>query len=338
MSGEYAPEVVADLGDMVERALPRWDLSPSSTVNLLNLSENATFGIEDPANGRSLVLRVHRIGYSSAEEIRSELAWIDALRGDRVVDTATPLPGTDGELVQLLPSPSGRRPRHAVAFERLPGAEPQPGEGAPRWFGRLGEVTARMHVHARSWTLPPGFRRKRWDFDSMVGPEAHWGPWRAAIGLDASGTEVLEEALALIRTRLARFGSDASRFGLVHADLRLANLLVDGADLRIIDFDDCGFSWFMYDFATSLSFMEHEPIVPELLRAWLAGYRRVAPLGAEECAEIPTLVALRRVLLTAWLASHSEIEFARRIGAAYTEGTVHIARQLLRGRFLESIR
>jgi Ser/Thr protein kinase RdoA (MazF antagonist) len=167
-----------------------------------------------------------------------------------------------------------------------------------------------MHRHARSWTLPHGFQRKRWDMDAMVGPNGYWGPWRAGIGLEQPGIAVLEQALLFIQRRIERFGVGPARFGLVHADLRLANLLVDGAHLRVIDFDDCGFSWFVYDFATAVSFIEHEPIVPDLLQAWLRGYRNVAPLEAQETAEIPSFVVLRRILLTAWLASHSEIPFA----------------------------
>ena len=45
----------------------------------------------------------------------------------------------------------------------------------------------------------------------------------------------------------------------MHADIRLANLLVDGEHVRVIDFDDCGWSWFMYDFATTVSFIEDHP-------------------------------------------------------------------------------
>ena len=120
------------------------------------------------------------------------------------------------------------------------------------------------------------------------------------------------------------------------ADLRLANLLVEAEHLRIIDFDDCGFSWFMYDFATAVSFIEHEPIVPELLRAWCSGYRQVAPLSAEEIDEIATFVVLRRIVLSAWLASHNEVQFARQFGAAYTHGTVTIAQEYLSGQFLRA--
>ena len=107
----------------------------------------------------------------------------------------------------------------------------------------------------------------------MVGPHAFWGSWRAAIGLTPAGVAIIEGALGVIDARLARYGSGPDRFGLVHADLHLANLLVHDTNLRIIDFDDCGFSWFMYDFATAVSFIEHQPNVPDLLSAWTAGYR-----------------------------------------------------------------
>jgi len=332
---EYTAEVVAELNARVAGSLERWTLSPATSISLLNVSENATFALSDPAAGRDWVLRLHRVGYSSVEEIRSELAWMEALRRDGVLQTAPPVPGADGDEVQILESRTGAAARFAVAFERLPGAEPD-SRDAVRWFERLGELTARMHGHAKSWGLPPGFRRKRWDFDGMVGPNGFWGSWRAAIGLDPSGVVILEGALEFIRRRLERFGESADVFGLVHADLRLANLLVDGTHLRIIDFDDCGFSWFLYDFATSVSFIEHEPIVPELLRAWCTGYRKISPLSAEHQAEIPTFVVLRRILLTAWLASHAEVPLAREIGASYTEGTVALAQQLMRGEFLNA--
>jgi Ser/Thr protein kinase RdoA (MazF antagonist) len=337
MSAEYAPAVVEDLEKMVARSLAHWGLSPSTTVKLLNLSENATFGLSDPVAPRELVLRVHRVGYSSAQEIRSELAWIQALRSSATVETAAPQPGIDGELVQTLASPSGQACRHAVAFERLPGAEPDAGHDAARWFERLGELTARMHQHVRGWTMPPDFRRRCWDLDGMVGPNAHWGPWHAALGLDAQGNAVLQQALALISERLERFGTEPARFGLIHADLRLANLLVDGAHLRIIDFDDCGFSWFLYDFATAVSFIEEQPIVAALLRAWLVGYSKVMPLSAEEHAEIPTFIVLRRIVLSAWLASHSEVSFARQFGSVHTQGTVRLAQQFLAGSFLSNL-
>lgn len=332
MAAEYSPSVLAELECRVGANLGRWQLSAATSIRLLNASENATYLLSDPT-GRELVLRVHRVGYSSAAEIDSELAWMTALRRDGVIETAAPLAGADGQAVQVLEPVTVGAPRFAVAFERLSGHEPDARE-ALTWFERLGELTARMHSHSRSWALPAGFSRKRWDFEAMVGPQGFWGPWRAALGLDAQGVALLEHGLERIARRLERIGRDPHVFGLVHADLRLANLLVDGERLRIIDFDDCGFSWFLYDFATAVSFMEHDPRVPQLLGAWCRGYRRAAPLDRDALGEMATFVVLRRILLTAWLASHAEIPFAREFGVEFTQGTVKLAEQLRRGRFL----
>jgi Ser/Thr protein kinase RdoA (MazF antagonist) len=335
--GEFNARSLAELEQQVREHLRCWALPPATAIRLLNVSENATFLLSAP--GRELVLRVHRLGQASVNEIRSELAWIGALREDARIETAAPVRGTDGEAVQILGSRAGAgagaTPRFAVAFERLPGQEPALSE-ALRWFERLGELTARLHRHARTWTLPPGFVRQRWDVEAMVGAYGRWGPWRTAVGLDSNGRAVLDEAVTVIRRRLERFGTGAERFGLVHADLRMANLLIDGATMRLIDFDDCGFGWFAYDFAASVSFIEHETVLPELKAAWCSGYRQSAELSAEAEAEIPTFVMLRRILLTAWLTSHADAPFARDCGVSFTLDTVTLAEQFLRGRLLAS--
>src|SRR5258708_34135968 len=106
-----------------------------------------------------------------------------------------------------------------------------------------------MHVHAKSWVLPAGFRRKRWDVDAMVGDKGYWGSWRDAIGLDGPGETALEQALSLMRQRIDRFGMNTERFGLVHAGLRPAKLLVHDQRVPIISFLACGLSWSMDEVA-----------------------------------------------------------------------------------------
>jgi Ser/Thr protein kinase RdoA (MazF antagonist) len=141
---------------------------------------------------------------------------------------------------------------------------------------------------------------------------------------------VLGRLDATIRRRLEAYGRSPERFGLVHADIRLANLLVDGPHVRVIDFDDCGFSWFMYDFATTVSFFEDHPHVPELKAAWVDGYRSVAPLDSADEAELDTFVMLRRLLLVAWIGSHHKFATeAAELGAGFTEGTCALAEHYL---------
>ena len=111
--------------------------------------------------------------------------------------------------------------------------------------------------------------------------------------------------------------------------MRLANLLIDGDITKVIDFDDCGFSWLLYDCATTVSFFEDKPEVPELLEAWVRGYRKIIDLPAEDEAEIWTFVMLRRLLLVAWIGSHSETDLAQSMGVDYTQGTVPLCEDYL---------
>ena len=131
----------------------------------------------------------------------------------------------------------------------------------------------------------------------------------------------------MVRERLSSYGTGADRFGLVHADLRLANLLVEGDLVTVIDFDDCGYSWFMYDFGTAVSFIEHDPRLPQWQAAWLRGYRSVTELSAEHEAMLATFVMLRRLLLVAWMGSHAHSRECQDLGPGYTAGTVELARR-----------
>jgi Ser/Thr protein kinase RdoA (MazF antagonist) len=306
-------------------ALPRFGVSPAATATLCNVSENHTYRVDDPETGRAYALRVHRPGYRTARQIESELEWVDALRADGAVDTCVAVTATAGERVVDVGT------HNVVLFEWLPGAAPDPeGADAVGGFRTLGAVSARMHAHARAWTAPAGFDRPAWDYHHTLGAGGHWGAWQDGLGIGPEEKALLDRLDATIARRLEAYGQGPERFGLVHADIRLANLLVDAGHVRVIDFDDCGFAWFMYDFATAVSFMEDHPRVPELRDAWLDGYRSVAPLDAADEAEIDTLVMLRRLLLVAWIGSHHTFATeAAELGAGFTAGTCALAEQYL---------
>lgn len=322
-------EQLTHLAALAGAALAAYDLPAVAPPELINLSENATYRIDDPASGRRWALRVHRDGYHSTAAIASELAWLQALRNDGVVVTPRPVPGRDGKLIQKVGHPAMPRPRHVVLFDWESGIEPSEKDHLTEKFAILGEVTARMHRHSQGWARPATFERLTWDFDTSLGDRPHWGRWRDGMGLDPAREALFAETVALIGRRLAAFGKAPGRFGLIHCDMRLANLLIDGDAVKVLDFDDCGFSWHLYDAATAVSFFEHEPHVPELMASWVEGYRRVLDLPAEDEGEIPTFVMLRRMLLVAWIGSHAETDLAQSMGVNYTETTCPLCEDYL---------
>jgi Ser/Thr protein kinase RdoA (MazF antagonist) len=308
---------------LAEAALKHYSVPPNSTVKLINLSENATYKVE-AVDGQRWALRVHREGYHSKTAIASELAWLMDLRNTGVVTTPRPVKGLDGELIQVVGS------RNVVLFDWETGAEPAIDQALEKPFEILGEVTARMHLHARSWQRPEGFQRFIWDFETSLGEhKPHWGKWRDGMGVDANQAKLFGRTVDLIGKRLSAYGKPENRFGLIHCDLRLANLMMDGDAVKVIDFDDCGFGWYMYDAATPVSFYEHEPQVPTLIEAWKTGYRKVIDLPHADEVEIPTFIMLRRLLLVAWIGSHSETDLAKSMGLPYTAGTTKLCEDYL---------
>ncbi|HEX3222877.1 MAG TPA: phosphotransferase [Nocardioides sp.] len=318
------------LDRIAQEALASYDLPEGTTAALVNQSENATYVVRTPSGEAVAALRVHRLDYHPDGAIASELRWVESLREEKVVTTPAVLSGRGGEQVLTVADPEGQtEPRSVVMFEWLPGASPDETSLVDS-FADLGELTARLHEHVRRWPQPGGFRRFAWGYDEAFGSIARWGRWQDAPGVDDAAREVLTRLDHTLRDRLAAYGRGSDRWGLIHADLRLANLLVTpGRPTAVIDFDDCGFGWFLYDFGAAVSFIEDHPDVPAATELWLEGYRRVAPLDQEDAAELRTFVLFRRLLLLAWIGSHGDVPEAQALAPTFAMGTCTLAEEYL---------
>lgn len=304
----------------LREALDLWAPTAGGRPSLINLSENATYRVEAPEG--ATILRVHRQGYQTDAAIESELDWLAALDG--VLPVPRVIAGRDGARLQVLGS--GQR---AVAFALIAGAEPSETGELGALFRTLGAYAATLHRQAAAWRRPASFVRPRLDAAALIGPEALWGDWRAAPGVTGEVVEVLETLAARLQAVLADYGAGPDRFGLIHADMRLANLLVEGDAVALIDFDDCGFGWRMYDLAAGLSFIEMRPDLDALIDAWLNGYRTVTPLNAADVAIIKPMILVRRLTLLAWIGSHGETPLAQRHAPHFAHDTAALAARLL---------
>ena len=112
--------------------------------------------------------------------------------------------------------------------------------------------------------------------------------------------------------------------------MRQANILVEGEQIKVIDFDDCGFGWHVQDLASAVSFIEHKDVVPELINAWLAGYKKVMPFTDTDFMEIDTFIMMRRLQLTAWMGSHIDSDPVKVMSEGWLEGTMGLASRYLR--------
>lgn len=303
-------------------AIALWPQLQGAAIRLLNHSENHTFLFDGP-RGR-YTLRVHRPDYQNSATIESELAWLAALGRDTEVPIAHPVAAANGRLLQQLPDN-----RFAVLFQFIAGEEPTHENDLGWLFEKLGTYAARLHLHSLAWVKPKAFKRQAWSASTILDPAGLWGNWRIAPGVDGSNRPIIEMAVEALRKDLAAYGTSSDRYGLIHADMRLGNLLVDGSKVSLIDFDDCGFCWFTYDFAAAISFHETHPAVPTWKAAWLKGYQQVRQLTATDIASIDSMILLRRMALLAWIGTHAETKLAQAHMPGFADGTAELASRYL---------
>lgn len=245
-------------------------------IRLISNRENAVFEIATP-RGRA-ALRLHRQGYQDEGAIRSELWWCAALANKGVAVPAA-LPSLEGALLVRLSTGRNASVIDWVEGEAL-------GEAGKPLDGPLDQVLARHHALGRllaefhtatdQLTLPADFTRPRWDIEGLVGETPFWGRFWEHPAATATQAETLRRARAFLRDQLSAYVPTAD-FGPIHADVLRENVLIKGNSLSLIDFDDSGFGFRLYDLGTVLSQNLYEAAYPQIRDALIAGYTETKP-------------------------------------------------------------
>ena len=288
------------------QALGAWGL-PAQEPQLLKYRENAVFRVR-LADGGSAALRLHRAGYHSQAALRSELQFMDALRQGGLAVPA-PIATAEGNLLVTV----GDR-QFADLIGWVDGS--QVGEsGRPLARSRaeivsiyhdLGAAMARMHDVADGWRVPDGFVRPAWNNAGLLGDAPLWGAFWNCPGLSADDRDFLGRLRLSLRVRLAAV-ADHLDYGLIHADLVRENVLVDGDAVAMIDFDDCGHGWRLFDLATALLRNRREPHFDALQDALIRGYRGHRRLDGAELAHLPLFLLLRSVTYIGWAGARPDL-------------------------------
>lgn len=324
---------LAALRELARAALPAWGLSPGLEPELVTERENAVFRVDD--GDRSFALRVHRSGYHSDDQLRSQVVWARALEADGVVHTAAVVDTSAGEPFAVAAHPDVPTPRQVSLLEWEPGVPlAELGGGDTAMLHTLGSMMARLHHHAVSWKPPSGFDTLRWDAQGLVGDDPEWGRFWEAEGLDASDATMMHTFRFAAADRLAEFGTGPDRFGLVHGDFLPENVLVShdeahGERVTLLDFDDCGQGWFLFDIATALAMPSLRPDFAELRAAFVEGYRTRRTLADDELEWLELFLALRAATYAGWVHTRSHTDFARALGPMIVAAAVATVRQYL---------
>ncbi len=300
------------------KALTEWGIV-GGDPKVIKIRENAVFRVT-AADGQDAVLRVHRHGYHTDAALRSELIWMEALRAEGI-DVPGVIPTSAGGLFTTVGVDGVPEPRQVDMLTWMAG-EPfgtiEEGLNPAitdirKAFNGVGQLTARLHNQATAWRLPEGFARHAWDTDGLVGPTPLWGRFWEYAGLNAAQRRLLETARHRVRDDLIAYGQAAQRYGMIHADLNLDNMLLDGERVVLLDFNDAGFGWHLFDFATIWTLFRGADYFETMRASVIEGYRRERNLPDEEVARLPLFDLARAFTYLGWIHTRSETATAREI-------------------------
>lgn len=306
--------LIAALTDRARSLLPLWSL-PDQAPRLLKYRENAVFQVHDHG-GRPSVLRLHRPGYVSDEALAAELEWMNHLT-QKGLPVPAPIPTVAGVL--FVKADQGGLPAQNADLVSWLVGEPLGASGVAFshspdrlqiLFYSLGRAMARLHAVSDAWSTGRSIARPHWNADGFVGEQPLWGRFWEAPGIGPSEQHrlsVLREALA---GRLQATASQGGDYGLIHADLVRENVLVSGTEVRLIDFDDSGYGWRLFDLATTLFRNRREPYYALIRSALLDGYASERPLPDALDATLDLFMILRSVTYIGWAAQRPELSDA----------------------------
>ena len=263
------------------------------------MAENVTFKVTDRRDGGAYVLRLHRPGYHTLDELDSERAWIRALdeAGVEVPDARAARDGRD--YVPVTIAATGER-RFAGMVRWTEGEPALRRAGRNRrqrmvesYFAQLGAIMRRDAQPGERLAVAAAFTRHALDADGLMGDAPHLGTFLGARSLSAAERGLLLDHGHGCTRGWQRLGKDASGYSLIHADMHPGNILVDGERLTVIDFDDAGFGWHQYDIAVVLSYWQSKANAAAIERAFLDGYRTARQLPDDALTWIPMFRLIR---------------------------------------------
>lgn len=280
---------------VVSQALKRWNLEGAS-YTFVTGRENQVYRVSSPEG--EYALRIKRPGLRTEQELLSELVWLEAMSRSGL-SVPTPKPSGSGKLLEKIDS-------YTVDLLGWMQGDPLGQTGLPldltdpeAVFYRTGVCMAKFHLACDNWPPPTGFQRISWDSEGLLGEAPLWGRFWDNPSLDDDSKQLFEQFRAQARDRLNRYAGQLD-YGLIHADMVRENILIDGDRIHILDFDDSGFGYRLFDVATALIKNLDEPNFIDLQAALINGYSSQRPLDIKH---LNLFMALRATTYVGWIIS-----------------------------------
>jgi Ser/Thr protein kinase RdoA (MazF antagonist) len=255
-------------------------------------------GKKDPYIENRYLLRI--LTTSNTEAVASELTWLAALSLDAGLPVPEPVPTLDGKLLTTITTPGVPHGRIVSLMRWIDGRRLTKGF-RPNHFRAWGRMMARLHEFAVSWKPPEGFNRPHWDWAGQLGGR----DFRRPLGeLVSSMPERFREPFQVVshqaREVMEGLGKGSDAYGLIHADMYPENVLFKAGEVFPIDFEDCGYGYWMWDIGVALCYWPWTEDWYWMRDALLGGYAQVRTLSTSQLVHLDLFMAAQYATMVLW--------------------------------------
>lgn len=267
-------------------------------LRFIRYEHNAVYRVES-ASGERFLLRIATDRHYGADEMRSEVVWLEHLGRTTDLRVPGPVEARDGQRVIIVDVDPLAGPRHCALFRWLDGRwmARRPSVGT---VGRLAEATARMHAAADEFAPPAGFTRPPWDWQRIFGPGTVLGGAPVLVPFDDDNYAALAVAAERLRIVFERLRATSHSHGIIHGDLHRENVLVHRDQLALIDFDDCGAGFYLTDVGAMLNSIRRHVIpdaFPRIRSTFVERYSALRPAPPDLDSLIDDFIILREIIV-----------------------------------------
>jgi len=234
-----------------------------------------------------------RIGHTdrSIEQLRREIVWLVELCREAKLIVPEPILAPDGDLIHRVGIAGVPGFRSCVLLRWVRGW-PLDSDPKPDTMRRAGSFVATLHRHGATYRWPEELATLRPSFAEI---EKRISLVALTRYVDRTEVETFEQAIERIQNELDDLGEGSDVVGVVHQDLTLDRLRIDGDQIGAVGFDRCGWGYFAADIARLFVGLRGRNEAETLRAAFLDGYRGIHPVADGTIDRLPVFDALRAV-------------------------------------------
>jgi Ser/Thr protein kinase RdoA (MazF antagonist) len=235
---------------------------------------------------------------------QSELTWLTVLRSKLGLPVPEPVQNLDGQLLTTVSTPGLPQGKVVSLMRWVDGRHYAETSIQPYHAKAWGQLTGSMHQFAAQWTPPDDFNRFHWDWDGQLGNGVLRTPVDQAV---ASMPIEIQEPFIIISKQLKdameSIGKGPDAYGMIHSDMYLDNVLFKAGKPRLIDFEDCGFGYWMLDIGIVLAQFRWTDQWNLIHDAFLEGYLQMHNLSAVQLEQLDLFMAMPYATNVLWASA-----------------------------------